>query len=147
MDVETTLPPEKVREMLLDFSANRPEIWPGIAPEFYEVLEVGDTWAEIKEGTKAPGMKIWAIERYDWSVPGTVKWTVKESNFSKPGSFVQAEIAPGDQGGSRIHVTWSREGIGLLGKFAIRLIALTRGKPVAQSVRAGLKKAEQAQAG
>ena len=31
MDVETTLPPERVREALLDFSERRPQIWPGIA--------------------------------------------------------------------------------------------------------------------
>jgi len=32
MDVETTLPPERVREALLDFSKRRPQIWPGITP-------------------------------------------------------------------------------------------------------------------
>jgi hypothetical protein len=73
MDVETTLPPERVRAALLDFSHRRPQIWPGIAPSLYEVSSVGDTTADVKEGTKSPGMTVWARERYDWSDPETVR--------------------------------------------------------------------------
>ena len=92
-EVETSLPPERVKAALLDFSDRRPEIWPGIEPSQYEVYEVGETWADIKEGSKFPGTTIWARERYDWSDPDTVRWTVQESNFSAPGSYVAAKTA------------------------------------------------------
>jgi hypothetical protein len=142
MDVETTLPPERVREMLIDFSERRPEIWPGIAASLYEVRERGDTWADVREGTKAPGLEIWAVEHYDWSLPGTVTWTVKESNFSTVGSSVTAELRARDGGGTVVHVTWIREGNTVKGKLAMRLIKLLRGKPVAQSMRRGFEREE-----
>jgi hypothetical protein len=66
MDLETTVAPDRVREALLDFSDRRPDIWPSLDRSFYEVHSVGETTAEIREGTKSPGMTVWARERYDW---------------------------------------------------------------------------------
>ena len=142
MDVETSLSPDRVKQLLLDFSERRPEIWPSIAPDMFEVIDRGDTWADVREGTKAPGLTIWAIEHYDWSVPGTIRWTVTESNFSTVGSFVQAEIAPRDDGGSKVRLTWSREGTTLKGKVILRLIALLRARPIADSFRKTFARAE-----
>jgi len=142
IDAETSLAPEKVHAMLIDFSDRRPEIWPGLSPDWYEVYSVGETSAEIREGNKSP--KIWARERYDWSKPGVVRWTVMESNFSKPGSFVEAQLAPRDGGGSRIHVVWDRSPSSFLGRVAMTLIVATRGAPVKASLMAAIKKAEQA---
>ena len=36
-DLRTAVPPERVMAMLTDFSPNRPEIWPMLAPELYEL--------------------------------------------------------------------------------------------------------------
>jgi hypothetical protein len=141
LDIESTLPPQAVIDALIDFSDKRPEIWPGIAPEFYEVREVNETDAIVKEGSVMPGMKIWAVEHYDWSNPGTVRWTVMESNFSTPGDYVQADVNPSGSG-SNIHITWTREGANAKGKFAATLIKLTKGKPVAASIRKALGKLE-----
>ena len=140
LDIDTPLSPERVIGGLTDFSERRPEIWPGLHPSLYEVHSVGDTWAEVKEGSQAPGMTVWAIEHYDWSVPGTVTWTVKESNFSAPGSSVSAQVRPGPGGGSRIHVTWNRTGVGLKGRMLVGMIKLSGGRPVAASIKAGLDK-------
>jgi hypothetical protein len=142
LDVETTLAPERVREALLDFSARRPEIWPGIEPSLYEVYSVGETSAEVKEGSKAPGMTVWARERYDWSQPNTIRWTVLESNFCEPGGYVEAVLHPRENGGTRIHLEWDRTGTTRSGKFAIGLIARTGGRPIARSVRKGLERLE-----
>jgi polyketide cyclase/dehydrase/lipid transport protein len=144
MDIETTLSPQTVLDALTDFSDKRPDIWPGIDPELYEVRSIGETEALIKEGSSTPGMKIWAIEHYDWSEPGTVKWTVMESNFSSPGDFVSAKVTPKD-GGSSIHITWNRTGANFLGKFVARVIKLTNGKPVAASIRKALDRMEKQQ--
>jgi polyketide cyclase/dehydrase/lipid transport protein len=139
--VETTLPPEKVREALLDFSERRPEIWPGITPSLYEVYTVGEASAEVKEGTRLPFGTVWARERYDWSDPNTIRWTVIDSNFSAPGSFVSATLEP-NESGTRVKIHWEREGTTLFHKLMMRMMVATKGKPVAQSFRKGLRKLE-----
>ena len=139
-DVETTLPPEKVKAMLLDFSEGRPDTWPGLARHHYEVYSIGETSAEIREGNKRPN--VWARERYDWSKPGIVRWEVLESNFSKPGSFLEAHLNPKDGGGTVVHIIWSRTAKSPMGTFALGVIKLTHGAPVKASMRAAFKKAE-----
>jgi hypothetical protein len=140
LDVETSASPEDVRAALLDFSDRRPEIWPGIEPSLYEVYTIGDTFADVREGSKMPGARIWAKERYDWSAGDLITWTVQESNFCAPGSYVSAAIAPRGDGGSRIHLIWNRTPTSLVGRLATLLIQLTRGKPVAASFRMALSK-------
>ena len=134
----TSLSPERVIGALTDFSPQRTEIWPNLHPSFYEVHSLGDTWAEVKEGSQAPGMTVWAIEDYDWSVPGTVTWTIKESNLFAPGGIVSARIEPAPDGGSRMRIAWNRTGIGLKGRILVGIIKLSGGKPVAASIKRGL---------
>jgi hypothetical protein len=142
--VETTLPPEKVRQALLDFSKRRPEIWPGITPSLYEVYTVAATSAEVREGTRLPFGTVWARERYDWSDANTIRWTVIESNFSTPGSFVSATLEPNDDG-TRVKIHWEREGTSLFHKLMMRMMVATKGKPVAKSFQKGLRKLENQQ--
>ena len=129
MEVETKLAPDKVIEALTDFSPARPDIWKGLAREYYEVYSVGDTWAEVREGNVKP-IRTWAKERYDWSKPGTVTWTVNESNFCKPGSYVSAEVTPGRDGGSHVHITWNREPSNLKGRLVVTMLTLTKDGPL-----------------
>jgi len=140
LDIDTPLTSEQAISRLTDFSEQRPEIWPGLHPSLYEVRSVGDRCAEVKEGSRLPMMTVWAIERYDWSVPEIVTWTVKESNFCASGSSVSAQVCPGPDGGSRIHVTWNRTGVGLRGRMLVGIIKLSGGKLVAASIKAGLDK-------
>ena len=138
-DLEATAAPERVRDALLDFSEQRPRLWPGIDPSLYEVYSVGDTTAEVREGSRGPGGRaIWAREHYDWSDPQTVRWTVQESNFSAPGSYVSAAIGPRADGGSIVHITWNRTGSTMAGRLICRIIRITRGRPVAASFKRGL---------
>lgn len=143
MDLETTLPPERVIAALTDFSERRPELWPGLSRDWYKVYSVGETTAEVREGTGGKRSPVWARERYDWSTPGVVTWTVVESPFSKPGSFVSARVDSKEGGGSTIHLTWNREGKGPYG-IIIWLIALTKGRPVAASIKKALRNLERA---
>jgi len=129
MDVDTKLPPDKVIAALTDFTGRRPDIWKGLSREYYEVYSVGDTWAEVREGNVKP-IRTWAKERYDWSTPGKVTWTVSESNFCKPGSFVSADVTPGSDGGSHIHITWSREPSNMKGRMVVAMLTLTKGGPI-----------------
>jgi polyketide cyclase/dehydrase/lipid transport protein len=143
-DVETSLPPERVKEALTDFSERRPEIWPGIEPSLYEVYSVGQTTADIKEGTKMPGATVWAKEHYDWSEPNTIRWTVQKSNFCTPGSYVLATLSPREGGGTRIHIEWNRTPTSFTGRLATWLITMTKGRPIAASIQKAMRKLEQA---
>lgn len=143
--VETSLPPEDVRAALIDFSERRPDIWPGLTRELYEVYSVGETSADVQEGTKMPFSAFWARERYDWSAPDTVRWTVQESNFCAPGSYVAATLRPRPDGGTRVEIHWERTPTSLTGKLASRLIVATRGKPLVASVKKALRKLEASQ--
>jgi hypothetical protein len=138
MDLETTLPPERVRAALIDFTPRRPDIWPGISPRHYEVYNVGETSAEIREGTGG----LWAREHYDWSDPQTVRWTVKESNFSAPGSYVAATITPRADGGSSVHIEWNRTPTTFPARLITLVIRISNGRPVANSFKRALTKME-----
>jgi hypothetical protein len=147
IDVETSLPPERVRGALLDFSDRRPEIWTGIDPGQYQVYSVGETSAEIREGTKLPGTKVWAKEHYDWSDPSRIRWTVEESNFSAPGSYVEATLSPRGDSGTRIHIEWNRTPTSFPGRLATWMIVMTKGKPIASSFEKAMRRLEAGQEG
>jgi hypothetical protein len=74
-----------------------------------------------------------------------VSWTVSESNFCTPGSGVVAEISSRD-GGSHMHVTWERTGSNLKGRMLVRMIKLTKGELIVQSVRSALDKLDRTEA-
>jgi len=140
--VETTLSPAAVRAALLDFSDRRPSIWPGLTPSLYEVYSVGETTAEVKEGTKLPIGALWAKEHYDWSDKDTISWTVVESNFCAPGSFVSATTQARQEGGTHILIHWERAATSLLGRLIGRVIVATKGKPLAAAIEKALRQPE-----
>ena len=133
--VSAPVPPDVVVGALTDFTERRPQLWPDLDPDIYEVLEVGDTRAVVREGQRKP--RLWAVEEYDWSTAGTVTWTARESNFCAPGSFMSARVEPAD-GGSTVHVHWERRGVGAKGKLIVAMMRLTRGRPLAGSLTAAL---------
>jgi hypothetical protein len=134
-DIRAGAPPEEVRAALPDFSEKRPELWPGLPADQYEVYEIGDTWAEIREGYRG---RIWAREHYDWSVPGRVRFDSVDSGFAGPGGYVVVDIEPAEGSGSTLHVTWERRGKRVFGKLFVSLIGLTRGAPIRRSFEMGL---------
>lgn len=140
-DIRTDASPDAVRAALLDFSDKRPELWPGLPADQYQVYEIGDTWAEIREGYRG---RIWVRERYDWTVPGTVRFTIVDSGFAWPGGYVVVEIESDESLGSRLHVTWERRGKGVFGKLFVGLIRLTRGAPIRRSFEMGLERISEA---
>ena len=139
-DLRTGAAPDAVRAALLDFTERRPEFWPGLPRDQYEVYAVGDTWAEIREGYRGP---IWNRERYDWSVPGEIVFTAVDSGFAKPGKRVAMRIEPADARGTRVRVTWEGLGKGAFGRLFIGLMALTRGFFIRRSIQSGLDRIEE----
>src|SRR5215467_9309178 len=65
--VETDLSPAVVWDALTEFGPRRAKLWPDLSPSSFKVLERGDNWARVREGTASLG--IWSIERYEWAEP------------------------------------------------------------------------------
>lgn len=121
--LETAIPAERVLAAAADFSERRLELWPNISHRFYRVHEVGNTWAEVTEGSDIMG-GVWARERYDWSTPATVRGTVQESNVFQPGGTWEIRVQPTESGGSRIQLNRDRRGRGLKGRVIETMLAL-----------------------
>ena len=124
-DVHTSLSPKRVMSILTDFSARRPNLWPTLAPELYEVLRLEPGRALVQEGSLRPA-RIWERVRYEWW-DGRVRWTVRASNYCQPGSYVEVRVHPAAGGGSVVRVDWNRRGVGVKGRMLVALTTLSRG--------------------
>ncbi|MCW2848126.1 MAG: hypothetical protein JWR90_2100 [Marmoricola sp.] len=104
-DVETKASPEQVRRAFTDFTDRRLQTWSRtLDPKTYELRGLGETWAVVRESS--PGSPFWVVVRYDWSEPAVMRWTVEESSYGGAGEGM-IRVAPGDGGGSRVHVEWN----------------------------------------
>jgi uncharacterized protein YndB with AHSA1/START domain len=99
--LETAAAPDQVFRAFTDFSPRRLEVWSkSLDPGKYEVRELGDTWALVREGSG--GTKIWVLLRYEWE-PGVVRWSLVDSDHCRAGRG-EVRIRPRDGGGSRVDV-------------------------------------------
>jgi polyketide cyclase/dehydrase/lipid transport protein len=108
--VETSVPPERVLEAAHDFSERREEIFPAVSTGRLEVHELGETFADVTEGTRAGPIVNWERCRYDWSQPGVVTAPVVDSNVYDPAASsweIRATVSEG--GGTRVEMAWIRE--------------------------------------
>jgi hypothetical protein len=81
----------QVMAVLTDFSAARPTLWPTIDAEHFEVHAVGDTWAEVTEGTASA----WERARYDWDPHRhRVTVTTHDSKVFGPGGGWVFQLTP-----------------------------------------------------
>lgn len=91
-------------DVLTDFSSARPGTWPSIDADHFEIHGLGDTWAEVTEGTAAA----WERARYDWDrAAGTVTVTTHESKVFGPGGGWVFQLTPTDAG-TRVDVELTR---------------------------------------
>jgi hypothetical protein len=103
VDVESDVPAEQVLAAATDFSERRPELWPNISHEFWQLHDRGPDWAEATEGS--PG--VWARERYEWS-DNRVVGTTKDSNVFRSGGTWTLTVEPRDGDGSHIRLVLDR---------------------------------------
>ena len=61
--VFTDLPPDRVLQALIDFSDQRPIVWPKIDRSHFRVHGQGPDWAEVTEGNALA----WERNRYEWN--------------------------------------------------------------------------------
>jgi len=107
--LESELPPAAALNAAHDFSVQRAEVFPAVSAKRLTVHELGDTWADVTEGTRAGPVVVWERCRYDWSEPGVVRAVVTDSNvYAVPGSSWEMR-ATGAGAGSRVEMVWVRE--------------------------------------
>ena len=63
----------------------------------------------LLRGESSPRSPFWVVCRYDWSDPEAVRWTVVDSSYGGGGEGL-VQIAPGNDGGSRVHAEWGNTG-------------------------------------
>jgi hypothetical protein len=119
---------------LVDFSERRPALWPNLDAKFYELHQLGDTWAEVTEGTDVLG-GVWARERYDWSEPGIVRLRLVEARDFRPGTLIEYRVASRPDGGCHVAVDFQRIAASLRGRFVGLVVQLTGSRRFAADLR------------
>jgi hypothetical protein len=130
--VETDHAPSVVWDALTEFGQRRTKLWPDLSPESFRVLERGDGWARVREGTASLG--IWSIERYEWAEP-VITATVEEANAAQAGGTWRMEVRPRSGGGSVVTVSMDRKAKGFTGHIIHGLLQVTNGRFLAARTR------------
>ena len=121
-EVTSSTPADLVLQALTDFSPRRPELWPNLSPKLYQVHSVGQTEAEVTEGSAFLG-GVWERTRYDWTEPGVVLIEVEDSNAFAAGSWWRYQVEPVGSG-SRVRFQFDRRPKNLKGRLVSFLLGL-----------------------
>jgi hypothetical protein len=130
--VETDLDPKVVWDALTEFGPRRTELWPDLSPSSFQVLERGDGWARVREGTA--GLGIWSIERYEWKEP-VITATVEEANAAQSGGTWRMEVRPRPEGGAVLTIKMDRKAKGLVGHLIHGVFQVSNGRFLAARTR------------
>ena len=126
------LTPQVVWEAITEFGPRRAELWPDLSPSSFRILERGDGWARVREGTASLG--IWSIERYEWAYP-VITATVEEANAAQTGGTWRMEVQPGPAGGSVLTIKMDRRAKGFVGHIIHAVFQVTNGRFLAARTR------------
>jgi hypothetical protein len=98
-----------VLQALTDFSDNRLKLWRTLDPRQCVVHQVGETSADVTEGTSMPPVGSFrGREHYDWSTQGVVRATVSNSSLADDGGIWEFHVEPGANSGSHVTVNFDR---------------------------------------
>lgn len=125
---------ERFIAALTDFSERRPELWPNLDAKYYELHELGDTWAEVTEGTDILG-GVWAREHYDWSEPGFVRLRLVQAADFRPGTHIDYRVIGRPDGGCHVEVDFLRIASSLRGRFVGAVVQISGRRRFAADLR------------
>ena len=126
--------PERFIAALTDFGERRPALWPNLDAKYYELHELGDTWADVTEGTDLLG-GVWAHERYDWSEPGHVQLRLVEAVDFSPGTVIDYHVTSRPDGGCHVAVDFQRIAVSARGRLIGLLVQLMGRRRFAADLR------------
>ena len=106
--LDTVISSERIIVAAHDFSDRRASVFPAVSKRHMTVHSIGETTADVTEGSRIGPFVVWERCTYDWSMPGTVTATVTDSNvYAFPGSKWEIAAVATDEG-SRVDMTWTR---------------------------------------
>src|SRR5260370_13454475 len=103
--VETDLDPKVVWDALTEFGPRRAQLWPDLSPSDFKLLDRGESWARVREGTASLG--IWSIERYEWEYP-VITATAEDASAAQTGGTWRMQVQPRTAGGSVLTIKMHR---------------------------------------
>ena len=122
---ETDLEPAVVWDALTEFGPRRAALWPDLSASSFHVLDRGDGWARVKEGTATLG--IWSVERYEWTYP-VITATVENANAAQTGGTWRMKVKPRAGGGTVVECAMDRRAKGLVGHIVHAMFQVTNGR-------------------
>jgi hypothetical protein len=118
--ISSALSAPELMAVLTDFSSARPRVWPTIDADHFRVHALGDTWAEVTEGTASA----WERARYEWDAQRSrVTVTTHDSKVFGPGGGWTFQLVP-EADGARVDVELTRRPMGLKRKVLAGLLPL-----------------------
>lgn len=91
LHMTSSLTAPELMAVLTDFTSSRPNLWPSIDADHFEVHAVGETWAEVTEGTASA----WERARYEWDLQRRrVTVTTHDSKVFGPGGGWVFQLTP-----------------------------------------------------
>lgn len=125
----SSLDPAALMGVLTDFGQSRPQQWPTIDADHFEVHALGDTWAEVTEGTTSA----WERARYDWDPKrGRVTIATHDSKVFGPGGGWTFQLTP-QATGTRVDVELIRNPTGLKRKLLAALLPVVAPRALKKS--------------
>lgn len=129
LHMTSALSAPELMAVLTDFSPARPEVWPTIDADHYEVHAVGDTWAEVTEGTASA----WERGRYEWdNQHHRVTVTTHDSKVFGPGGGWVFQLTPG-AGSTLIDVELTRRPTTFTRRILAALLPVVAPAPLRKS--------------
>jgi hypothetical protein len=120
LHMTSALTAPELMAVLTDFSSARPNLWPTIDADHFEVHAVGDTWAEVTEGTASA----WERARYEWDKERRrVTVTTHDSKVFGPGGGWVFQLTP-EAAGARIDIELTRRPMAFTRRLLASLLPL-----------------------
>jgi YD repeat-containing protein len=119
-NITSTLAASELMAILTDFGPSRPQLWPTIDAAHFHVHSIGDTWAEVTEGTASA----WERARYDWDADRRrVTITTHDSKVFGPGGGWTFQLTPLADG-TRVDIELIRTPTGFWRRILAALLPL-----------------------
>lgn len=120
LSMTSSLSAAELMAVLTDFGPTRPQQWPTIDAEHFEVHALGDTSAEVTEGTAAA----WERARYTWDTRrNVVTISTLDSKVFGPGGGWIFQLTAQDTG-TRVDIQLTRTPTGFKRRMLATLLPL-----------------------
>ena len=135
LQMTSTLSAQELMAVLTDFSSARPDRWPTVDADHFEVHGIGPTWAEVTEGTAAA----WERARYYWDpARHRVTVTTHDSKVFGPGGGWVFQLVPlGER--TRVDVELTRQPSAFTKRILASLLPLVAPRALKKSLAGPLR--------